>query len=134
MTYYYTKPVNAPTYSGSWGKYPVSGRTHRAVDYAVAYRDFRCAGAGLVVVSGWSSTGFGYHIRVRLDNGQTVIYGHLSKRYVSKGQRVRRGQVLGRTGNSGNSTGPHLHMEVRRSCYEPLTSWNFTPYLRNYVP
>ena len=130
----YNSPVAGP-YSGSWGRYPLSGKTHRAVDYPRAIGTLvRCAGPGKIIRSGWSTTGFGWHIRVRLDDGNVVIYGHLSKRLVFVGQRVARNQRIGYTGNSGDSTGPHLHMEVRHYSTIPLSSWNFTPRLLRYVP
>lgn len=124
---YYNEPV-AQDYSGVWGTY-ASGGTHRAIDYPVPVGTrVRVAGPGKVTTAGWSLTGFGYHVRVLLDDGNTVIYGHLSKGSirVSVGQRVARNQIIGLSGNTGNSTGPHLHMEVRHSSWLPLTSFNFT--------
>jgi murein DD-endopeptidase MepM/ murein hydrolase activator NlpD len=103
---------------------------HKALDYPTPVgTKFRVARAGVVKVAGWSTTGFGNHIRVLLDDGNTVIYGHLSRFLVSVGQRVTAGQIIGLTGNTGNSTGPHLHMEVRTSSWQPWTAWNFTDRL-----
>ena len=126
----YIKPVSiAP--NNVWGRY-ASGGVHNALDYPVALGTaVRCAGAGSVTVAGWSTTGFGNHVRVRLDDGNTVIYGHLSRSIVRVGQRVSGGQIIAYSGNTGNSTGPHLHMEVRRSSWDPATAWNFTSKLVN---
>jgi murein DD-endopeptidase MepM/ murein hydrolase activator NlpD len=71
-------------------------------------------------------------VRLLLDDGNTVIYGHLSRIVARVGQRIARGQILGYSGNTGNSTGPHLHMEVRRSSWDPATSWNFVSKLVPY--
>lgn len=57
--------------------------------------------------------GYGIHIRHRLDTGELVIYGHLTKPYVSPKQRVKAGQRIGLSGNTGFSSAPHLHLEIR---------------------
>lgn len=123
-------PVDVP-FSGTWGRYPKSGKTHRAVDYPVRVGTaVRCPGDGVVTTSGWSATGFGKHIRIRLDaTGDTVILAHGSVLHAGKGKRVARGDIVMASGNSGMSTGPHLHMEVRRSSWLPLTSFDFTGLL-----
>ena len=126
-------PVNVP-YSGRWGTYPKSGKTHRAVDYPVREgTPVRCPADGVVTTAGWSATGFGKNVRIQLDqNGHTVILAHGSALNVSKGQRVSRGDVIMSSGNTGRSTGPHLHLEVRRSSWNPLTSYDFTGRKRSH--
>jgi len=57
--------------------------------------------------------GYGKHVRID-HGGWTTIYGHLSRIDVTVGQQVQVGQVLGRSGNTGMSTGPHLHLELRK--------------------
>lgn len=73
--------------------------------------------AGTVVSTGnsWGSS-YGHHIVIQT-RGTRHGYCHLSTIRVAPGQRVRRGQLIGLSGNSGNSTGPHLHYEERRSPY-----------------
>jgi murein DD-endopeptidase MepM/ murein hydrolase activator NlpD len=56
---------------------------------------------------------FGLAIQISHENGMTTLYGHLSKIYVKEGEAIRRGQKIGLMGNTGMSTGPHLHYEVR---------------------
>jgi murein DD-endopeptidase MepM/ murein hydrolase activator NlpD len=71
--------------------------------------------AGTVIIartSGYNG-GYGLYIAVKHDNGTQTLYGHLSRVNVSVGQRVDRGEVIGAVGNTGRSTGPHLHFEVR---------------------
>jgi len=68
---------------------------------------------GKVIYADEISWGYGKHIIV--DNGDNIssLYGHLDKIYLAKGQEVRQGQVIGTRGNTGWSTGPHLHFETR---------------------
>lgn len=68
---------------------------------------------GTVVVAGWPDAG-GYGNRVVIDhgNGYTSLYAHLSNIYVSVGQTVTRGQLIGQMGSTGRSTGTHLHLEI----------------------
>ena len=128
----YAKPVNYPALA-PWGKYP-SGKTHKAIDYLAPLGSrVQSAMAGTVTTAGWSSTGFGWQVRVKFTDGNTGIYGHLSKISVKVGQKVAKRQQIGLSGNSGNSTGPHLHFEVRTSSWNPLTSFNFTTKLEPYA-
>ncbi len=68
---------------------------------------------GYVSFAGWSTVGYGNLIIVNHNNGFSTIYAHLSRFYVVQGQPVARGQTIGAMGNTGNSTGPHLHFEIR---------------------
>lgn len=70
------------------------------------------AEAGKVERAGWS-TGYGYNVVINHGNGIKTLYGHSSKLLVSAGDSVSRGQTIALIGNTGWSTGPHLHMEVR---------------------
>lgn len=72
------------------------------------------ADGGVVTVAGWPDN-YGYGNRVMIDhgNGYVTLYAHLSNIYVSAGQHVSRGQSVGRMGNTGRSTGTHLHFEIR---------------------
>ena len=69
------------------------------------------AADGIVIAAGWAG-GYGKMIKIKHYNGYTTLYGHLSRIYVRVGQRVRRGQIIGRSGNTGRTTGPHLHFTV----------------------
>lgn len=67
---------------------------------------------GIVTTSSYDKNGFGNLVVLRHGNGYETVFGHMSKRLVKKGERVQRGQVIGLMGNTGRSTGPHLHYEV----------------------
>ena len=67
--------------------------------------------AGTVIVSQYSSS-YGNYVVISHGSGNTTLYAHMSSRKVSVGQYVNQGDVIGITGSTGNSTGPHLHFEV----------------------
>jgi murein DD-endopeptidase MepM/ murein hydrolase activator NlpD len=68
--------------------------------------------SGTVAEVGYES-GYGRYVKIQHGYGMVTLYGHLSKAVVKPGQRVGRGELIGHVGNSGRSTGPHLHYEVR---------------------
>jgi LysM repeat protein len=87
---------------------------HRAIDIAVPIgTPVKAADRGKVVYAGWNPTGYGF--RVVIDHGidYLTLYAHLSDIYVTSGQIVGKGQVIGVSGSNGNITGPHLHFEIR---------------------
>jgi murein DD-endopeptidase MepM/ murein hydrolase activator NlpD len=71
------------------------------------------ADSGVVVFSGWANGGYGYIIMIDHGNGYQTLYGHLSSISAGCGQSVGQGGTIGYGGSTGNSTGPHLHFEVR---------------------
>lgn len=118
----YTGPVPEGARGTGRFQWPVLGRItqgywygHRAIDVGVPTGSAVMAtDGGFVSFAGWTDVGYGYLIVVDHGNGFATYYGHLSNIYVTEGQAVERGQVIGAAGNTGNSTGPHLHFEVRR--------------------
>ncbi len=88
---------------------------HYGLDIAADYGSrVRAAGAGVVLFSGWKSNGGGYQVWVSHGSGLYTTYNHMSGVSVGRGQRISEGQQVGRVGQSGNATGPHLHFEVWR--------------------
>jgi len=74
------------------------------------------ADSGTVIVSGWvDGSGYGNRVIINHHNGYTTLYGHLQTAFVVAGQSVRRGDVIGKMGSTGRSTGIHLHFEIRQS-------------------
>ncbi|GGW93030.1 hypothetical protein GCM10010297_13100 [Streptomyces malachitofuscus] len=86
---------------------------HTGVDFPVPTgTSVKSVGAGTVVSAGWEGS-FGYQVVVRHTDGRYSQYAHLSAISVKSGQSVGAGQRIGRSGSTGNSSGPHLHFEVR---------------------
>lgn len=89
------------------------GRLHAGIDLAGPVgMNVKAPADGTVINAGWEN-GYGLMIRLRHDFGVTTVYGHLSKIRVKVGQKVSRGEQIGDSGNTGRSTGPHLHYEIR---------------------
>ena len=90
-------------------------RAHHGIDYAAPTgTPIEASGDGKVAFAGWKS-GYGKYIIIRHNEKYTTAYGHLSRisKGVKKGARVAQGQVIGKVGSTGISTGPHLHYEVK---------------------
>ena len=105
--------------------HPMSGRRqhHDGADFAAPTgTDVVSTGSGVVTFAG-NDSGFGKVIRIQHMDGIRSVYGHLSRIRVKKGQRVARGQHIGDIGSTGQSTGPHLHYEIRlgRKAVDPTT-------------
>lgn len=95
-------------------QYPVS--YHMAVDIANASAPpVAASDGGIVAYSGCINWGYGCHIIINHADGYQTLYGHLQARYVSTGDSVGKGQVIGRMGSTGRSTGTHTHFEVRKN-------------------
>jgi murein DD-endopeptidase MepM/ murein hydrolase activator NlpD len=97
--------------------HPVTGvrKLHDGTDFGVPCGTPVHAAAGGTVVARSSSSAYGKRIVIRHQPGFETTYNHLSSQSVSVGDRVRAGQVVGRSGNTGLSTGCHLHFMVLRS-------------------
>ena len=90
------------------------GRSHKGLDIKVYVGDtIRAAFSGKVRIVRYQGGGYGKYIVIRHYNGLETIYGHLSKQLVAENQDVRAGDVIGLGGNTGRSTGSHLHFETR---------------------
>ncbi|AJQ29429.1 peptidoglycan DD-metalloendopeptidase family protein [Pelosinus fermentans] len=102
------------------------GRNHDGIDLANDIgTPVRAARSGRVSYSGWSS-GYGRVVMIEHEQGYTTVYGHLNESYVSGGQYVKVGQSIAAMGNTGYSTGPHLHFEVRKNG-TPINPYNVLP-------
>lgn len=113
----YIKPLSGGRMSSGFGrrKAPKRGAStyHQGVDWAVPVGTAIYASSGGVVTrAGWGS-GYGYCVYIRHPDSRETRYGHLSKVLVSSGQAVKQGQKIALSGNTGRSTGPHLHFEIR---------------------
>lgn len=108
-----TSPSGTPA-QGEFSSYYGSrwGRIHAGIDIANDVgTPIVATAAGVVSSSGWEGA-YGYCVTVDHGNGMTTLYGHCSELLVSAGTRVKKGQVIALMGNTGRSTGPHVHYEV----------------------
>ena len=88
-------------------------KMHQGMDFTAPIGTHIFAtGNGQVVQAGWQQ-GYGNAVKINHGFGYETLYGHMNKIKVRSGQRVTRGDVIGEVGNTGKSTGPHLHYEVR---------------------
>lgn len=89
------------------------GRQHTGVDIAGETGSaILAADAGVIIYADWMS-GYGNYIIIDHENGTKTAYGHCDTLLVSSGERVTQGQVIAQMGSTGNSTGPHLHFEIK---------------------
>jgi hypothetical protein len=90
-------------------------RLNAGLDWGIAEgTPVRAAAGGRVVLAYYDHSGYGNVVKLEHPSGDVTLYAHLSKWQVQVGQPVRTGEVLGFSGNTGNSTGPHLHFEYRQ--------------------
>lgn len=112
---FFAWPLHGPITSGFGPRiHPISGAPdfHEGIDIeAPEGTDVYAARAGRVVFAG-QHNGYGLLVVLDHDNGYRTVYGHLSEILVCRGQFIEGGQRLARSGNTGNSTGPHLHFEI----------------------
>ena len=112
------------------------GGWHTGVDFAAATgTTVRIPLGGRVITSGWNGA-YGNQVVVKLNNGDYMRFGHLSSLGVRVGQKVKPGAYIGKSGNTGISSGPHLHLEIMRASsggrwqrtqstfYEPISYLN----------
>lgn len=109
----FIKPVSSGyTISSRYG--PRWGRSHTGTDVAAPTgTTIVAAASGTVTLAGNYGNGYGNYIMINHGNGVQTLYGHCNVLLVSQGQYVSQGQKIAEVGNTGNSTGPHLHFEVR---------------------
>lgn len=95
--------------------HPIFGtkKMHNGVDLKAHYENVYSVMDGIVTAAGWDPKGGGNYIKVKHYNRFETIYMHLSEFYYNTGERVKAGFIIGKSGNTGNSTGPHLHFSVK---------------------
>lgn len=109
---HFTMPTTSRVITSNFGSR--WGRQHKGLDIKVYIGDtIRAAFSGKVRIVRYEAGGYGKYIVIRHNNGLETIYGHLSKQLVEENQEVRSGEVIGLGGNTGRSTGSHLHFETR---------------------
>jgi LysM repeat protein len=111
---HYVMPVKGNYVTSHYGWRPQFGRTHKGIDLRAAVGDtVYSAFSGRVRLTRFERGGYGFYVIVRHENGLETVYGHLSRFLVKPDQYVKAGQPIALSGNTGRSTGPHLHFETR---------------------
>ena len=95
--------------------HPIFGayKFHNGIDLAANYENVYSVLDGIVTETGWDNNGGGNYIKINHFNRFETAYLHLSEIYYRVGERVKAGFIIAKSGNSGNSTGPHLHFSVK---------------------
>jgi murein DD-endopeptidase MepM/ murein hydrolase activator NlpD len=103
---------------------PRGKKFHSGIDIASPhYQEVKAAVDGEVILARNSGTGYGKLVVLRHDQGFSTVYGHLNVIIAREGEAVGQGQAIGGVGSTGNSTGPHLHFELRQAgrAVDPLS-------------
>ena len=109
---FFIKPIKGGITSSYFGDVVDRNACHKGHDWAVPVgTKVYGAEAGIVELAYYSES-YGYNVLINHGNFVETRYAHMSELNVEKGQKVSRGQVIGLSGNTGDSTGPHLHFEV----------------------
>ena len=93
-------------------------------------KNVRAVAAGTVIRSGSDPSGWGNYVVISQVDGYSCIYAHLNKRNVVVDEKVQAGQILGIEGNTGNVTGSHLHLELRKVYADRMTTIDPAEYLK----
>ncbi len=111
---HFCMPTPSRLITSNYGYRRTFGRMHKGLDIKVYIGDtIRAAFSGKVRIVAYERSGYGKYIVIRHPNGLETIYGHLSKQMVAEDQVVQAGEPIGLGGNTGRSTGSHLHFETR---------------------
>lgn len=111
---HFCMPTPSRLITSNYGYRRTFGRMHKGLDIKVYIGDtIRAAFSGKVRIVAYERGGYGKYIVIRHPNGLETIYGHLSKQIVKEDQVVQAGEPIGLGGNTGRSTGSHLHFETR---------------------
>lgn len=116
------KPISGTIMSRYGSNDSVRDHTHSGLDIAAPKgTPIKAAASGTVTYAGNADDGYGNYVVVSHGNGVQTVYAHCSKLLVSAGQKVSQGEVIAKVGSTGNSTGNHLHLEVRKNgiTYDP---------------
>jgi murein DD-endopeptidase MepM/ murein hydrolase activator NlpD len=118
-----------PANSHIVGGYDFSPSTnHFGIDISGSLGDaIYASDNGVIVYAGWNNWGYGYVVVIDHGNGWQTLYAHMSVVSVGCGQSVYQGGVIGAFGSTGNSSGPHLHFEMRHDDYGKVNPRNFLP-------
>ncbi len=111
---HFCMPTTSRNVTSNYGYRASFGRMHKGIDVKVYIGDtIRAAFSGKVRIVAYEARGYGKYVVIRHPNGLETVYGHMSKYLVDENQVVKAGEPIGLGGNTGRSTGSHLHFETR---------------------
>ncbi|MDE6397379.1 MAG: peptidoglycan DD-metalloendopeptidase family protein [Muribaculaceae bacterium] len=122
--------------SSRFGYRAMDSKVHKGIDIAMPVGDtVRAVMPGVIESISYEHKGYGHYVTVKHDNGMQTRYAHLSNSLVATGQRVEGNQPIALSGNTGKSTGPHLHFEIRYlgQAIDPASVINFNSTLTRSV-
>jgi murein DD-endopeptidase MepM/ murein hydrolase activator NlpD len=126
---YFDYPVSNPRITQGYGMTSYAragaygGKPHNGIDFGVSYTSVYAVKEGRVIGSGDNGRyAYGKWIAIDHGDGLVTLYGHFSKKSVNKGDTVKKGEKIGVSGNTGNSTGPHLHFSVFDKSFRTVES------------
>lgn len=128
----YVNPVKTNVVNSHYGYRQRFGRNHYGVDLKASTGDtIYAAFSGKIRLTKFDRGGYGFFIMIRHDNKLETLYGHLSRFLVKENQYVNEGDPIALAGNTGRSTGPHLHFEFRYNgkCINPEKLINFETHI-----
>ena len=110
-----------------YGEKVTNSKGHTGIDYGCpSWTPILASEAGTVMFAGWDSTGYGNTVIIEHADGNATLYAHLAVVKAFTGEQVKKSQIIGYSGSTGNSTGPHLHFEARhkwndyKSHFDPM--------------
>ena len=124
----YVMPTSSVKITDIFGYRPNRRRVHQGLDIKVQTGDtIYAAFDGKVRITSYQRKGYGYYVVIRHHNGIETLYAHLSKRLVEANDNVKAGDPIGIGGNTGRSSGPHLHFEtlLLGKCLDPALMFDF---------
>lgn len=125
---HFCMPTPSRNVTSNYGYRASFGRMHKGIDVKVYIGDtIRAAFSGKVRIVAYEARGYGKYVVIRHPNGLETVYGHMSKHLVAENQVIKAGDPIGLGGNTGRSTGSHLHFETRflGQAINPAELFNF---------
>ena len=125
-------PLENPKVTSEYGIIRSDKKLHKGIDLISMSgdRNVKAIRSGVVRVTPYDKDGFGNYISMQQKDGFRALYCHLEKILVKPGDTIEEGQVIGVEGTSGNSTGVHLHLELRKAPYDIGDHINVAEYLK----
>ena len=113
-------PLESAYITSVYGYQRSDGKIHRGLDMIseIGDRNVKAIMEGMVSFTGYDPNGFGNYISIIQKDGLKALYCHLESYQVQKGEKIKEGQIIGIEGTTGNSSGIHLHLEIRKNPYQ----------------